>query len=225
MKLNPLHVSLGISVLFHSAVVSTAVLGGFGSRPPLPPPPKAEEIATLILMAAPEAVVETQVAPVLPAPVPPVLEPEKIIAPVPPPEKVQPVPVAEIIAPAPVVAAAPPPPQKISGDGSSPKPGLDLTTTPPKPPVEAHPNYLKNPEPPYPATARRRHQEGLVLLAVKVSAQGRAISVEIKKTSQFPLLDEAAKQAVSAWEFTPAKTGALAVESDIEVPVRFQLKD
>jgi protein TonB len=82
---------------------------------------------------------------------------------------------------------------------------------------------LKNPEPPYPPTARRRHQEGLVLLRVKVNPHGRALSVEIKNSSGFPLLDEAAQTAVRDWEFQPARLGLLAVESEIEVPVRFKL--
>lgn len=92
-----------------------------------------------------------------------------------------------------------------------------------RPDVEAKPNYLKNPEPDYPELARRRHQEGLVVLVVKVTAQGRAERVEIKKSSGFSLLDDAALEAVRDWEFQPARLGALALESEIEVPVRFEL--
>jgi periplasmic protein TonB len=89
--------------------------------------------------------------------------------------------------------------------------------------VKARPNYLKNPEPIYPLAARRRHQEGLVLLAVIATTRGRAARVEVKQSSRFPLLDETAIQAVRGWEFEPARIGALAVESEIEVPVRFKL--
>jgi protein TonB len=92
-----------------------------------------------------------------------------------------------------------------------------------QPDIRAKPNYLKNPEPVYPELARRRRQEGLVLLAVKITAQGRAERVEIKKSSGFSLLDNAAVEAVCDWEFQPARIGSLALESEIEVPVRFEL--
>lgn len=96
-------------------------------------------------------------------------------------------------------------------------------TTGAAPGLRATPTYRVNPEPPYPATARRRRQEGLVLLAVRVTTQGRASRIELKQSSGFPALDEAAWQAVRGWEFEPARLGALAVESEIEVPVRFKL--
>jgi len=84
---------------------------------------------------------------------------------------------------------------------------------------------LKNQEPHYPAAARRRHQEGLVLLTVTVDAQGRVGRAGVKRTSGFPLLDEAALQSVRTWEFDPARLGSQPVESEIEVPVRFKLAD
>ena len=111
----------------------------------------------------------------------------------------------------------------VRGDNSSAKAGPDTTTVEARPSVLAKPNYLKNPEPPYPALACQRHQEGMVLLTVKVTAQGRASRVEIKKSSGFTLLDTAALQAVRDWEFEPARIGPLAFECTIEVPVRFKL--
>jgi periplasmic protein TonB len=63
----------------------------------------------------------------------------------------------------------------------------------------------------------------LVLLGVKVSDQGLAARVTLKQTSGFPLLDEAALQTVRDWEFEPARINSIAVESEIEVPVHFQL--
>jgi protein TonB len=69
----------------------------------------------------------------------------------------------------------------------------------------------------------RRRQQGAVLLSVKVSAQGRALRVQVKESSGFPLLDRAAVHAVQNWEFEPARLGRVAVDSETEVPVRFQL--
>ena len=151
-------------------------------------------------------------------------EPEPVAKPaepvvIKPPEPVAtPTPPKPIAIVAPATRAAP-----VIGDGSSPKPGSEPTTQEAQPGIRAKPNYLKNPEPPYPAMARRRRQEGLVLLSVRVSAQGRAVRVELKQSSGFPVLDEAALQAVRGWEFEPARLGAVGVESEIEVPVRFKL--
>jgi protein TonB len=131
-------------------------------------------------------------------------------------------PIVSIPSPAPS-AAKPTQDTNIRGDNSSAKTGTDATTVEARPSVLAKPNYLINPEPPYPALARQRHQEGLVLLLVKVTPQGRVGQVEIKQSSGFSLLDTAAWQAVRDWKFEPARIGSLAVESEIEVPVRFEL--
>jgi protein TonB len=221
VKLNSLHVSFGFSILFHIVVIGVALMYGFGSRPPGLPRP--EPVFTIELLAAPEIAVEPP-RPVVASPTPPKVEPVKTIEPVAPLAKTEvPVP-RKINPPAPVVPpVTPTPPMKVSGDASSPTSGLDLTTAPAQPLINARPDYLKNPDPPYPPSALRRRQEGQVLLAVTVSAQGRAERVTVKKTSGFPILDEAAQQAVRDWEFTPARVGKLAVASEIEVPVRFKL--
>jgi len=125
---------------------------------------------------------------------------------------VEAVPVAE----QPSVATAP-------GDGRSAKPGFDASAVAGSPGSKAGPNYLDNPEPVYPALARRRGQEGLVLLTVKVTAEGRTASVALKESSGYSLLDDAALQAVRHWRFEPARIGLSAVDTEIEVPVRFKL--
>ena len=94
-----------------------------------------------------------------------------------------------------------------------------------KPGILAQPLYRKNPEPAYPAAARRRRQEGVTLLAVQVTATGRAARVAVKQSSGFKLLDDAAAQAARSWEFEPARIGAEAMESEIEVPIRFRLRE
>jgi periplasmic protein TonB len=187
--------------------------------------PEPDKVITLTLIAAPEEPAEqTKIETVVTAPVqPPAPE---IIAPTKPPAEIP----AIVEPPKPSVAveskpAPPSPPAQIHGDGSSPEPGLDATTQKAEVGVKAKPNYLKNPEPTYPAAARRRHQEGLVLISVHVTAQGRAEKVEIKQSSGYPLLDEAALNAVRNWEFIPARIGTIALASEIEVPVRFKLAD
>ena len=114
-----------------------------------------------------------------------------------------------------------------SGDGSSSLPGRDATTASRSAGAHAlaRPHYLQNRAPDYPEVARRRREEGLVLLSVRVDRSGRVTDLSLKESSGHPLLDEAARRAVRAWRFQPAMAGPLPVESAVEVPVRFQLED
>ncbi len=89
--------------------------------------------------------------------------------------------------------------------------------------TDARPRYRSNPKPDYPAEARWQHQEGVVLLSVEVSAEGRAVAVSLKRSSGFPLLDDAALQSVRRWTFEPARAAGLPVASRVDVPVRFSL--
>lgn len=85
-------------------------------------------------------------------------------------------------------------------------------------------DYLHNPKPSYPAISRRNSEEGKVFLRVRVSAQGTALDVDIKQSSGFARLDEAAREAVGRWRFVPAKRGDEAVESSVVVPITFALE-
>ena len=85
-------------------------------------------------------------------------------------------------------------------------------------------DYLSNPRPAYPPLARRRGEEGQVLLRVLVSAAGRAAQLELQQSSGSALLDEAAQAAVRQWKFVPAQRGGVAVESRVLVPIVFRLE-
>ncbi len=204
--------------------------------------------ATLELIAAPAIAAEQRVeAVVATVPPSPALPPPTA----PPPEAIVP---AETVVSAPLVEAvlpAPPPlpeavPKTVStstpvapgatvavsaipsvsvGDNSSPTPGNDFTTATGNPTATAKPDYLRNPEPDYPLAARRRGQQGSVVLNVTVSPRGCATEVSLQQSSGFELLDQAAIKAVKTWDFEPARVGAMAVESKIEVPVRFKLSN
>jgi protein TonB len=84
-------------------------------------------------------------------------------------------------------------------------------------------DYLHNPRPVYPAASRRLGEEGRVILRVRVSAQGLPLAVDIKQSSGFARLDEAARAAVERWRFVPARQGHEAVESSVLVPLQFTL--
>lgn len=79
-----------------------------------------------------------------------------------------------------------------------------------------------SPHPGYPIQSRRLGEEGEVLLRVLVSSQGSPKQVELLRSSGFPRLDEAAREAVAKWRFIPGRLGGVAVEAWIEVPVTFR---
>jgi protein TonB len=84
-------------------------------------------------------------------------------------------------------------------------------------------DYLENPPPAYPLSARRLGQSGLVLLRVLVSESGKPAEVRIAKTAGVDALDRAALEAVRGWTFVPARRGEAPVAAWVEVPLRFRL--
>ena len=86
-------------------------------------------------------------------------------------------------------------------------------------------DYLRNPAPVYPQTSRRLGEEGRVVLRIRVSAEGLPLDIEIRHSSGFRRLDEAARAAVEHWRFVPARRGETAIESSVLVPLQFTLKD
>jgi protein TonB len=154
-------------------------------------------------------------------PAPPRIEAPKPLPPKAPPRKVTPPPV---LAAAPSTNAAP-------AFFVSPQP--EPTTAPlvqaPAPvPVTAarfDADYLQNPRPAYPPISRRLGEEGKVVLRVRVSAQGTPLAVDIRQSSGFSRLDEAAKAAVERWRFVPARQGDQPIESSVLVPLNFTLSN
>lgn len=83
--------------------------------------------------------------------------------------------------------------------------------------------YLRNPPPNYPESAKRRRQEGTVMLDVLVSAQGEAKHVGIAQSSGHNLLDDAARNAVTRWKFIAAQHNGAAAEARVIVPIEFKI--
>lgn len=123
------------------------------------------------------------------------------------------------------VAAAPAAPEP------RPVPAAEPPRAPPAPAVVPAPvtpprsdaAYLSNPKPLYPLAARRRGDQGTVLVRVMVTADGLAARASLEKSSGHPALDEAALSAVKSWRFVPAQQGGRAVEAPYTVPVVFKL--
>lgn len=159
------------------------------------------------------------------------LAPPKTEAPQPPPVKPTAAPRPKTqIAPPPVMVAATSTPSSSSFSVASQAPPRPVETvpTPPAPPAPIvaarfDAAYLQNPKPVYPTMSRRLGEEGRVILKVKVSPQGLPLTIEIKQSSNFSRLDEAARSAVELWRFVPAKQGNETIEAWVLVPLLFSL--
>lgn len=85
--------------------------------------------------------------------------------------------------------------------------------------------YLHNPTPVYPAAARRTGYEGTVVIRARIQIDGSADRVEIKKSSGYGVLDQAALEAVRKWRFIPARRGNEAVVEWVDIPLKFKLEE
>ncbi len=105
---------------------------------------------------------------------------------------------------------------------SRPAPPVAVETgpvIPPRPLSEA----AGNRPPYYPDSAKRRGEQGQVLLRVNVTANGRAATVSVVRSSGFGRLDQSAVDAVRGWRFVPATRGGRPIAGIAEVPVNFRL--
>lgn len=79
--------------------------------------------------------------------------------------------------------------------------------------------------PPYPPTARSAAHQGTVVLALTVSPQGDVTGAAVAQSSGFPELDQAAVAWVTEhWKYKPAVRGGVAVTSQTQAAVKFDLK-
>jgi protein TonB len=198
--------------------------------PPAPPPPEPA--------AAPPA--EAQPGPASeppPAPPRPLAEAPPPAQPVPP---AQPAPMAEATPddppPAPVQVAAPRPQHPArppstqgqlrldAGIGALPDPsfGAQAMGAVVPPGTEAG---QRNAPPDYPSESRRRGEEGVVRLALRVGTDGSVLTAEVAVSSGHPRLDAAALEAARRWRFRPATQAGLPVAATLPTAVHFRLTD
>lgn len=172
-----------------------AVFVSFVDTPP-PPEPEVAPPAEVLTLAPPDVSVPTTVITIAPAP-----------------------PAASVAGPAgapgaaaglaagaaPAVAAAPPPPP----------PAAPRTITA----VE----YLKPPQPEYPALSRRLGEQGRVVLRVLVNEKGMPEQVLVQTSSGFERLDDAGRQAVLRAQFKPHLEDGRPTRVYVVVPLNFEL--
>lgn len=89
----------------------------------------------------------------------------------------------------------------------------------------AVPRYDENVPPIYPAIARKRGYEGVVLLSAEILIDGRVGELKIKKSSGYHILDRSALKAVKKWKFEPARRMGYPTVMWVEVPVKYVLRD
>ena len=87
------------------------------------------------------------------------------------------------------------------------------------------PRYLNTPKPPYPLNARIKGYNGVVFLRVEVLKSGRVSHISIIKSSGYDILDRAALDTVTRWQFEPGRDNGKIQDMIIDIPVRFSLND
>ncbi len=142
-------------------------------------------------------------------------------------EKPQP---RQIIAAAPVVAptefvAPPPPPPRPAPAPVSEAPPMPLPAGPVALAAELAVACPQRSAPAYPASSRRRGEEGVVVLHVELTESGTVANARIRSSSGFASLDEAALGAVKTWRCTPPTRNGLPVRATALQPFNFVLQE
>jgi periplasmic protein TonB len=84
--------------------------------------------------------------------------------------------------------------------------------------------YLNNTPPPYPSLSKRLGEQGQVMVRVLIDTNGTATQAEIRSSSGFERLDQAALQTVLRWRYVPGKRNGMAEAMWFNVPIQFVLK-
>jgi periplasmic protein TonB len=84
------------------------------------------------------------------------------------------------------------------------------------------PRKTRDVTPVYPPLAQAARVEGLVILEAEIGAEGRVEHVRVLRSA--PLLDQAAIDAVSRWEFEPTRLNGEAIPVVMTVTVDFRLR-
>ena len=111
------------------------------------------------------------------------------------------------VAPAPAAPAAPAAPSA---------PAIQLPSS--------NADYLQNPKPAYPALSKRLGEQGKVIVRVLIGADGTPKNAELRQSSGFERLDQAALNTVLKWRYVPGKRAGVAEDMWFNVPINFVLE-
>lgn len=84
--------------------------------------------------------------------------------------------------------------------------------------------YLNNPRPSYPALSRRLGEQGKVVVRVLIGVDGKAQQAEIRSSSGYDRLDQAALATVRSWRYVPGTRGGVPEAMWFNVPINFVLE-
>jgi periplasmic protein TonB len=199
-------IGLGVTVAMH--VLAVAALLSY------------EPARQALLAAAPimvDLIAPPKVEPPQPKPPTELPKPKPVVKLVQRPIEPPPILTAPAEAPSPIIAPPPPPPAPAPPIQQAPAP-LVMT----EPIYNA--DYLSNPAPIYPSVSRRMGEQGKVILRVLVNIKGTADDVQVRTSSGFGRLDDAARDTVRRWKFVPAKRGPDPVAAWVLIPVSFRLE-
>ena len=124
---------------------------------------------------------------------------------------------APVVSPDEPVAYSPPPPPPV----------VEAPPLPPQPVVLAGELSVSCPErspPEYPAFSIRLNEQGKVVLRVELGEDGRVTTAEVKTSSSYRRLDDAALNAVKTWRCKPSVRNGLAVRAMALQPFNFTLE-
>ncbi|MBL8370183.1 MAG: energy transducer TonB [Burkholderiaceae bacterium] len=199
-------------------------------------------LQTGLLRRAVEIIVPAQILSEIIAPAPP---------PAPPPPQPRPQPqITPAVRPAARQPVAPPAPQPLAIADPTPTPQAPIGVLTPQPlappittPVALAPaappappapprivlpssdaDYLANPRPAYPPLSKRLGEQGKVVVRVLIGTDGGAQKAEIRTSSGFDRLDQAALATVQRWRYVPGKRDGVPEAMWFNVPINFVLE-
>ncbi|MDP1657519.1 MAG: energy transducer TonB [Hylemonella sp.] len=167
---------------------------------------------------------------------PPAPKSEQLQPPAPKPAVPQPQKRQSLPAPLPVATPAPAPAPAAPAGVSTPQPpapamAAAVSTAPPGPPApprlelpSSDAAYLNNPKPPYPVLSKRMGEQGKVVVRVLIGTDGTAQQAEIRTSSGYDRLDQAALSTVLKWRYVPGKRGGVPEAMWFNVPINFVLE-
>ncbi len=144
--------------------------------------------------------------------------------------------------------ALPPAPQPVAIADTAPAPNAPtgvVAPQPPAPPIAApvaaapvspppapvrvelpssEADYLQNPKPAYPPISKRLGEQGKVVVRVLIGVDGTAQKAEIRQSSGYDRLDQAALATVQRWRYVPGKRAGVPEAMWFNVPINFVLE-
>ena len=83
--------------------------------------------------------------------------------------------------------------------------------------------YLNNPAPNYPAASKRMGETGKVMVRAYIDENGAVQDIQLKTSSGYDRLDQAALDTVRRWRFKPGTSNGVARPMWVNVPINFVL--